>query len=1160
MRWGVACLVVAAAGTGTDAENSDRAVCRWGFAATSRDDFSQAGTPTGERGSADILATQVVEADDLGPGSQVSGYRLTAYVGGLGRVIDAQPVSEYFKPGFVARTLPALAPAPGPTPSGPETQPKDLVAAFPRGRETWASAVTRWARGVWDDLFGSAARQLSSSGVGTRLYRVGYTSRLRNLKDLHAVVLDAFRTHKRLGLGGRIWCREDGRLSHSLEGPYDAVRSQVLAVRSDPRHTDVTVETEEFPAFRAFNGWQALPAPVSARDGESTTDHPRIFTRRFRDGFYSYKLQTRFSRGGHGEIWRAIKHSGLRSGGPIAEPPLEDVPFIMKRMLLERGDDILLCGRREIYFGMRVRGYPDRFARFHEFFFRYKDEDGSRPVDDAAEDADVIADGTSADRESSDAGPGESDAAHADDDGDNSGDEGPDDGVPRSPSELWLVFSDEGRSLQSLLYSSRMASAGQSVIFTPAPFWERLRTTASGAAFLKHIFREILRSLSVLHENLGITHRDLKPSNILVDIHASPPTVKIADFSSAVDPTAARRLYGEAGPSRDEESRPYMPPEVLFQDAEAPSARPRDGKKSTNRRRARAYDVWQPTTFDIWSAGVVFMEVLLGTSHVFVPDNRARVILEHQLRGQSKAVREQAFILSGMADYCIWSREMQSPYRHTAHSAVVSSSCNFAEFNRTLRRRDPLDIGFNDDWGLHLIWSMLQWAPRDRVSATEALDHAFFVGPHVASDGSLHGTRRARDAHDASLRAEASGLSRSGNAQGLGSMGSASVSGFTLYKGEVDIESLNFSCPECGRRFQSQASCAAHMHGRRHDRGASAFCSFEFEALPTCYSAHPMTLYHAASGWCDYQSRRPYMEDVHSLRIEAHARHGHAFYGVYDGHMGSGAAKFVSRVIDDEISLAFDSGAAQVGVARIADTLRWPNATQVLSGALARAFAQTDAQFLSERGSWDVSGSTTTVALLFDDPATLVVANVGDSSAVLCCGAGGQGVPATTDHWPSLPGERARIEARGGRVETHGTIARINGSLAISRSIGDEKYRLYLSREPAVRMFPLDSGPNGNQPPLQFAIVATDGLWDEVTKEEAVRHVQESLSRTKRDTIDDTPGGTGPKGELPSSAFQEAATRLAKEALARGSSDNIGVLVLDLQRRAAGTVEPGDVN
>lgn len=46
-------------------------------------------------------------------------------------------------------------------------------------------------------------------------------------------------------------------------------------------------------------------------------------------------------------------------------------------------------------------------------------------------------------------------------------------------------------------------------------------------------------------------------------------------------------------------------------------------------------------------------------------------------------------------------------------------------------------------WGLDLLWRLLRWDALERISVTDALEHAYFVGPFISlRDGSAHATRR----------------------------------------------------------------------------------------------------------------------------------------------------------------------------------------------------------------------------------------------------------------------------------------------------------------------------------------------------------------------------------------------------------------------------------
>ncbi len=63
------------------------------------------------------------------------------------------------------------------------------------------------------------------------------------------------------------------------------------------------------------------------------------------------------------------------------------------------------------------------------------------------------------------------------------------------------------------------------------------------------------------------------------------------------------------------------------------------------------------------------------------------------------------------------------------------------------------------------------------------------------------------------------------------------------------------------------------------------------------------------------------------------------------------------------------------------------------------------------------------------------MASVGDSRCVL--NSGNRIISFTEDHKPNLPEERQRIENAGGFVQFN----RVNGELAMSRAIGDFRYK-----------------------------------------------------------------------------------------------------------------------
>lgn len=194
-----------------------------------------------------------------------------------------------------------------------------------------------------------------------------------------------------------------------------------------------------------------------------------------------------------------------------------------------------------------------------------------------------------------------------------------------------------------------------------------------------------------------------------------------------------------------------------------------------------------------------------------------------------------------------------------------------------------------------------------------------------------------------------------------------------------------------------------------------------------------------------------------------------------------------------------------------------------LSSELTTAIMESDKALLVEaKKRNDVAGSTALVAILDSASGQLTVANVGDSRGILC-DAKGTVIPLSFDHKPQQLKERKRIQEAGGFISFNG-VWRVAGILATSRALGDFplKDRKLLIAEPDVLSFDLHEL-RLHQP--SFLILASDGLWDAFTNEEAAFYVRQRLHEPHL-----------------------GAKSLAMQAYQRGSVDNITVLVINLSK------------
>lgn len=134
----------------------------------------------------------------------------------------------------------------------------------------------------------------------------------------------------------------------------------------------------------------------------------------------------------------------------------------------------------------------------------------------------------------------------------------------------------------------------------------------------------------------------------------------------------------------------------------------------------------------------------------------------------------------------------------------------------------------------------------------------------------------------------------------------------------------------------------------------------------------------------------------------------------------------------------------------------------------------------------DVAGTTALIALMEGDH--LVVANVGDSRGVMC-DSKGNAIPLSFDHKPQQIKERNRIREAGGFISFNG-VWRVAGILATSRALGDYplKDKKLVIPDPDVLTFNLT-----DHKPM-FILLASDGLWDTFSNEEAVSFIKERLN------------------------------------------------------------------
>ncbi|KAJ3705387.1 hypothetical protein LUZ61_009092 [Rhynchospora tenuis] len=216
-------------------------------------------------------------------------------------------------------------------------------------------------------------------------------------------------------------------------------------------------------------------------------------------------------------------------------------------------------------------------------------------------------------------------------------------------------------------------------------------------------------------------------------------------------------------------------------------------------------------------------------------------------------------------------------------------------------------------------------------------------------------------------------------------------------------------------------------------------------------------------------------------------------FAIFDGHLGHDVPDFLQHHLFDNI-------------------LKEPDFWSDKENAIRKAYKLTDEKILEKAVELGRGGSTSVTAILIDG-VELVVANIGDSRAVIC--RNGEAIQLSVDHEPNS--ERKNIENKGGFVSNFpGDVARVDGQLAVARAFGDRSLKKHLSSEPDVRVEIVDEK-------TDLLILASDGLWKVMSNQEAV------------DAIKDI---KDPKA---------AAKHLAEEAVAKKSKDDISCIVVKFE-------------
>ena len=260
---------------------------------------------------------------------------------------------------------------------------------------------------------------------------------------------------------------------------------------------------------------------------------------------------------------------------------------------------------------------------------------------------------------------------------------------------------------------------------------------------------------------------------------------------------------------------------------------------------------------------------------------------------------------------------------------------------------------------------------------------------------------------------------------------------------------------------------------------------------------------------CSMQGWRVEMEDAHSIRIELSPKFKNcSYFAVFDGHAGDFVSKYSSQnLVNTILDLCSSTGNENNCESVNSGVKSSENATKsdgdssssylhsledidkfkakIVEGFL--ALDKNMRELPKFTTGEDKSGTTAVAVFITED--NILIANCGDSRAVLCSNKSVK--LATQDHKPYCEKEKLRIENAGGSV----IVQRVNGSLAVSRALGDYDYKNvagFSQTEQLVSPEPdIITVQRCNED--EFLIIACDGVWDVMSNEEVVDYIRARL-------------------------------------------------------------------
>lgn len=273
-------------------------------------------------------------------------------------------------------------------------------------------------------------------------------------------------------------------------------------------------------------------------------------------------------------------------------------------------------------------------------------------------------------------------------------------------------------------------------------------------------------------------------------------------------------------------------------------------------------------------------------------------------------------------------------------------------------------------------------------------------------------------------------------------------------------------------------------------------------------------------GLSSMQGWRLEMEDAHSAIIGIpDIGETVSWFAVFDGHAGSRVSYHCSNHLLDCIT---SNDQFRDAIKKENELSEDELMEKVKSGVL-KGFLELDEKLrkIPEVANGEDKSGTTAICVLISNN-YIIFSNCGDSRGVLS-GDGSKPIVVTQDHKPSNPPELERIQDAGGSV----MLQRVNGSLAVSRALGDFEYKNVDGKGPTEQLVspePEFYKKKRDHASDEFLVLACDGVWDVMTNEDICSFVSARMSVTDN--------------------LEQIANEVIDTCLHKGSRDNMSIIII----------------